>query len=243
MSYNIYNDRIQGGRLSMRFITAEELVNELLQSGIYDAEGRITMELNGTSVEIKENDTVGNILQEWLGQWLKDNDIYFRPPEGQSFPDFYLQESNEVGLCEMKAYCAKRTPAFDIANFDSYWKSIELNPRRLDSDYIIFAYSSNDGIIKIEKIFLKKVWEITSATKDFPLKCQRKNGQIYNIRPCSFNSKRTKVPAFSSKEEFLAALYRTVLSHTNKATETRIWLNNVIKKYKNDTGYELIINI
>lgn len=223
----------------MRYLTAKELVLELEGSGIYDAVGHITVNLNGTIAEIKENDTVGNILQEWLGQWLRDNGIYFRPPEGQNFPDFYLQESNSDGLCEMKVYCAKRTPGFDIANFDSYWKSIEHNPKRIDSDYIIFSYSSVDGVIKIEKIFLKKVWEITSKTKDYPLKCQRKNGQIYNIRPCAFNSDRTKILPFSCKEEFLAGLYKTVISHTNKATETRTWLNNVIKNYKDQTGYDL----
>ena len=33
-------------------------------------------------------------LQEWLGQFLKENDIYFRSAQGQTFPDFYLSESD-----------------------------------------------------------------------------------------------------------------------------------------------------
>lgn len=223
----------------MIYINANELLDLLVKSGIHSSIGKINMTLNGTTVQIKENDIIGNALQEWLGEWLNDNNIYYRKPIGQVFPDFYLNTTQTSGLCEMKAYVSKRTPAFDIANFDSYWNSLRENPLRLDSDYIIFAYSSDNGNIKIDTIYLKKVWQITGPSNDYPLKCQRKNGQIYNIRPCAFASKRAKLKPFSCKEEFLAGLYKTVLSHTNQAKVTNSWLKEVLLRYKEATGYDL----
>ena len=42
---------------------------------IDEAVGQIKMSLNGTDVVIRQNDIIGNALQEWLGQFLKENDI------------------------------------------------------------------------------------------------------------------------------------------------------------------------
>lgn len=224
----------------MIVLTAQQLKDRLESSGIYAARGNITMSLNGTSVLIKSTDTIGNNLQEWLSQWMIENEIYFRPPGNtQNFPDFYLSESDTTGLLEVKSYFAPRRPAFDVANFDSYWQSIRENPARLDADYLIFAYDLIDGVLSIRNIYLKKVWEITGRATDYPLNCQRKNGQIYNIRPISFHSTRAAIPAFTCKEEFLAALYKTVLGHTNRATETREWLRQVLQGYRKHSGIDL----
>ncbi len=216
----------------MKYVNAIELVDLLKQDGLCEAVGKIVMELNGVKVKVKQNDVVGNVLQEWLCEWLKKNEIYYRPAVGQTFPDFYLSEDNYSNLCEMKAYIAKRGPGFDIANFDSYWKSLVINPIRLDSDYLIFAYDSDeDGNISVKNVYAKKVWEITSEAEGCALKCQRKNGQIYNIRPCTFASERAKFQPFNDKELFLSALYKTVVNHTNKPTETKDWLKTVLEKY------------
>ena len=86
----------------------------------------------------------------------------------------------------------------------------------------------------MKNLYLKKVWEMTGRSTEFPLNCQRKKGQIYNIRPNSFHvaqASKLIIPVFSCREEFIAALYKTVLSHTNKATETRSWLEKVILGY------------
>ena len=124
----------------MPVISAQQLKDRLEQSGIYDARGQITMSLNGTSALIKTTDTIGNNIQEWLSQWLTENDIYFRVPDNtQNFPDFYLSESNNTNLLEVKSYFAQRRPAFDVANFDSYWQSVRDNPHRLDA--VITSYS------------------------------------------------------------------------------------------------------
>lgn len=228
----------------MDILTAQELKNKLEESNLYAAQGQIVMELNGTKVTIKTTDTIGNIIQEWLSQWLKDNNIYHRVPENtQNFPDFYLSDSNITELMEVKSYFASRRPAFDVANFDSYWQSLAEAPHRLDANYLIFAYDMVDGNLSIRNIYLKKVWELTGKASAYPLNCQRKNGQIYNIRPNSFHSTRATIPTFSSKEEFIGALYNTVLGHTNRATDTRKWLNQVIEGYKNFSGYDLKANI
>lgn len=139
----------------MKYITASEIIELLKKQNINDAIGQIKMSLNGTEVVIKQNDIIGNALQEWLGQFLKENDIYFRSAKGQTFPDFYLSESDEKNLCEMKTYYATRNAAFDVANYFGYVDSIRQKPWRLDSDYLIFAYLSDDqGNISIQDPYL-----------------------------------------------------------------------------------------
>jgi hypothetical protein len=216
----------------MRFVTAQEIISMLEERGIYQAVGNITMTLNNISVNIKQNDTIGNILQEWLGQFLRENDVYFRPATGQTFPDFYLGEEDNKNLCEMKTYLGTRRPAFDISNFLGYTRSMSEHPYRLDSDYLIFAYENDDdGCISIKNMWCKKVWEITGPATDYPLNCQRRNGQIVNIRPVSWMSERSTLRPFTSKEAFLAALYKTHLSYTNQTRVSREWLNKIIRGY------------
>lgn len=224
----------------MNFVTAQEIIEMLEESNIYEAVGNITMNLNNTSVQIKQNDTVGNILQEWLGQFLRENNVYFRPAVGQTFPDFYLSESDIKNLCEMKTYLTTRRPAFDISNFLGYTRSLAVNPYRLDSNYIIFAYNSDDeGNIMIKQMYCKKVWEITGPATEYPLNCQRRNGQIVNIRPVSWMSTKSKLKPFSSKEQFLAALYKTHLSMTNQTRTSRQWLNQIISGYQDFCGEDM----
>lgn len=229
---------------SMRYISANEIVEMLEESGIYDAVGQISMNLNNTSVVIKQNDTVGNILQEWLCKFLEEKEIYFRPAVGQSFPDFYLGENDDSDLCEMKTFLGHKSPGFDVANFLSYVKSIAENPYRLDSDYIIFGYNSSDeGEITIKNIWCKKVWEITGPARDYPLKCQRKNGQIVNIRPINWKSERATIQPFSCKEEFIAALYKTHLNYHNQTRITNAWLRQITDGYLEHTGEDLTARI
>lgn len=226
----------------MKYVTAQEIKELLEKQDIYNAIGNISINLNNTSVIIKQNDIIGNSLQEWLGQVLKDNNIYFRPAIGQTFPDFYLSEDDTHNLCEMKSFY--KSPNFDVANFFGYVESLAQKPYRLDCDYLIFEYNSNeDGIISIKNIWCKKVWEITGPAKDFELKCQRKNGQLVNIRPVTFNSSRSKLLPFKSKEELLVALYKTHLSTTNQTRVSKEWLNKVVYGYKEYTGIDLMPTI
>lgn len=229
----------------MKYITAPEIIELLKKNGIQKAKGQIKMSLNGIDVVIKQNDIIGNALQEWLGQFLTEQGIYYRSAIGQTFPDFYLSESNETALCEMKTYYATRNAAFDVANYFGYVDSLLTKPWRLDSDYLIFAYMSDDqGNITIQDMWCKKVWEITGPAQDYALKCQRKKGQIYNIRPANWKeNRRGSLNPFTCKEEFVAALYKTHLSESNQTRVSKAWLENVVVEYEKYSGENMLSRI
>lgn len=143
-------------------ISGNDLYKKLLTSNIIGQIGSITFELGNISVKINTTDTVGITLQAWLKEYFKVNDIYYREPSNtQEFPDFYLSEDNEKNILEVKAFHYSKTPAFDIANFESYCDSIKEKPYRLDADYLIFGYEMNEnGDISIQKLWFRKIWEI-----------------------------------------------------------------------------------
>lgn len=164
--------------MKQKEISAIELYNLLLEDGIYKYKGNITFKLGKTSTVIRARDTIGNSLQEWLGQWLKDRDIFFFAPNNtQEFPDFFLSEINENdSMLELKTFNSTATPAFDIANFDSYCESLRSKIYRIDADYLILAYDLNEssGIITIKNMWLKKVWQITRKFKKICIKYSSK---------------------------------------------------------------------
>ena len=213
-----------------RFITAPEVIQLLDEANIKQAVGKIEIAFNGFAVKLKQRDTVGNSLQEWLYAFLASRDIYFRPNQGQTFPDIYFSEADDEDLCEMKSFYGSAN--FDVANYRSYINSIAEKPYRLNSDYIIFRYDMNeDGDITILDYWCKKVWEITGPAENYALKCQRKNGQIVNIRPCTWYSDNAKFPAFGSLEKLLKALYQTQLSVENNTRVVNEWLQKVLDGY------------
>jgi len=216
----------------MNQITAKKLYNELLSDEIIDKVGNIVFSLAGTSVIINTTDTVGNSIQNWLGQWMKNKNIYCdEPPNTQEFPDFYLSTDKQKGLLEVKAFNFNASPAFDIANFESYCESVANKPYRLDADYLIFGYTMSDtGEIRIKKIWLKKIWEIAGTSGRFALNTQVKRDVIYNIRPRNFKVKED--PTFHNEIEFLNAIYETLIKYRgiDKANE---WKNKIETNYKN----------
>ncbi len=190
--------------------TAQEIF-DLLNNTIIDQPGNIVFTMGGTSVTINTTDIVGNSIQSWLKQWLVNNNIYQSEPHNtQEFPDFYLTEENkEDHMLEVKAFNYNATPAFDIANYESYIASVATKPYRLNADYLIFGYTMDaNGTITIKKIWLKKIWEIAGTSVRFALNTQVKRDVIYNIRPNSKFKKDLPVP-FNTKEEFLTAMYET----------------------------------
>ena len=222
-----------------RRITAQELYKELQSLNLEETNGQIEFSLSGTTVKIKTTDIVGNSIQSWLGQYMEDSNIYFDDRGTQEFPDFILDENNpKTGLLEVKAFNYDATPAFDIANFDSYCDSIKDKPYRLDADYLIFGYlMSSDGDISIKKIWLKKIWQIAGTSNNYPLKTQIKRAVIYNIRP-EGNFKFDKTSAFSSKDDFLKALYKTIDAYKG-LNFANSWKVTLAENYKNYFGEEL----
>lgn len=219
----------------MEEISALELYNRLISAGIEDSTGSIEFVLNGLSVTINTKDIVGNCIQSWLKQWMTSNNIFCSEPEStQIFPDFYLSNNETESLLEIKAFNYSASPAFDIANFEAYCDSLRTKAYRLDADYLIFGYTMNEGIIKINKIWLKKIWEISGSSTRYALNTQIKRDVIYNIRPVS-NFKYERAPVFTTKEEFLTAVYLTLKKYRGEDA-ANIWKEEVIQSYYSHTN-------
>lgn len=190
--------------------TAQEVYDMLVAEDWDNNPGTMTMNLLNIPVIINDKSLVGYAMQNWLAEYLYRNDIYFRVPDNsQEFPDFYLSDSDEHDLLELKTFDADAGPNFDIANFDSYCRSVRQNKYRLDADYLIISYTLHNGHLRINNIWLKKIWEISCASESYPIKVQQKQKMIYNLRPAAWDSPKARYKPFTSKAEFINALYKT----------------------------------
>ena len=218
------------------------LIFDRLKRSIINQVGQIEFTLGDTSVVINTTDIVGNSLQSWLKQWFHDNDIYeSEPTNTQEFPDFFLSASSpHDNMLEVKAFNYYASPAFDIANYESYIASVAEKPYRLNADYLIFGYTMDaNGQITVKEIWLKKIWQIAGTSKRFPLYTQVKRDVIYNIRPNSAFKKGLTTP-FSSKEDFLRAMYGTQVLYRGK-DNADLWLSRLKESYYNYYHEELKI--
>ena len=225
-------------------VSAEQLYQKLVKGyKLVNQKGRITFTLKDITVEIETKDTIGNLIQEWLKEWMKNEQIEFEENENsQTFPDIFLDvKDRKKGLLEIKTFDFDRGPGFDLANFDSYSNSLLTNAYRIDSDYLIIAYQMKGSEITIKNVWLKKIWELAGGSSTYPLKVQEKKNVIYNIRPIIWYSERSKFVAFTSKEAFLKALNETRYQYPKTHHDNAHWLNKVIKNYKEHTGSSLII--
>lgn len=143
-------------------ITALELYTELVDNfKIKYKIGSVEIKLGNITAKYNGKDAIGDLLQEWLGEWMKSKKYYFRTKENtQEFPDFLLSESDTKDFLELKTFNANASPAFDIANFDSYCTSLLSIPERIEADYLIFSYKMENAGLSIDNVWLKKVWEM-----------------------------------------------------------------------------------
>jgi hypothetical protein len=225
-------------------VSAEQLYKKLVNDyKLVGQTGRITFTLKDITVNIETKDTVGNLIQEWLKEWMKSEKIDFlENPNSQTFPDLFLDTTDhKKGLLEIKTFDFDRGPGFDLANFDSYSNSLLTNAYRIDSDYLILAYQMTGSEITIKNVWLKKIWELSGGSSTYPLKVQEKKKVIYNIRPIIWFSEKSKFVAFKSKEEFLNALNETRYQYSKTHHDNSHWLKSVIKNYKAHTGSSLEI--
>jgi NgoBV restriction endonuclease len=226
----------------MKKMTANEIYDLLLNEfKIKQQLGSVEIILGGISAKYNGKDAVGDLLQEWVGEWLKQNNIYFRTPANtQEFPDFFLNELDSNGFLEIKTFNANATPAFDIANFDSYNKSLLIKPERLDADYLILSYKMIDSVLSIENLWLMKVWEIAGTSGTNPVNMQTKNSQPYNLRPIKWYAKKAKNKPFKDKLSFLEAIAATLEKYSHSTQSYREnWLERVLEKYFQNTGIRL----
>jgi hypothetical protein len=225
-------------------LNAKEIYDILInEDKITEESGKILFSLKDVSIVVMSRDVIGNILQNWFEEWLKKRNIIFGTPKNtQEFPDIHLNtEDRTKDLLEIKAFDLDKGANFDIANFQAYCRSLKENSYRLDADYLIFGYQMDEeGNIKIGQIWLKKIWEIAGSSEAYPLKIQQKQGVIYNIRPSVWYSKgKLKYPAFTSKKDFVMALYGTLLKYPKTKDMSKEWLNEIKINYEKHTMQNL----
>ena len=224
-------------------VTSFDIYNDLVNNfKIKEQVGSIEINLGNVSAKYKGRDAIGDLLQEWIGRWLDEQKYYYRQKKNtQEFPDFLLNETDNNGLLEVKTFNASASAAFDIANFNSYCKSLLVMPERLDADYLILSYKMELTELSIENVWLKKVWEIAGTSKANPVNLQTKYGQPYNLRPVNWHTtKPVKNLPFPDKLAFLKAISETIAkypAHTDSYSNN--WLKNVKTMYLKNTGIKL----
>ncbi len=213
-------------------IEAQQLYDELERNHIIGSTGKISIELLNVRCDVNDKSAVGNLLQEWLGAWMTNKNIYHRAnPNSQEFPDFFLSTSNNSNLLEVKTFDFSKTPNFDVANFDAYVRSVMTKSYRLDADYLILGYSLTSSGLKIENIWLKKVWEITCPSEQYALKSQVKQGKIVNIRPYNFKTMSQGFQPFATRLDFVNAIKQTLEQYQMRTVSANDWFLAVQTNY------------
>lgn len=220
---------------------AEQVFNALNDDFNFEgAEGSLKFNLRDYEIIVEQNNVVGNILEEWLAKWLASHGIYARHNHGQSSPDFWLNPNDEnADWLEVKSFTG--SPNFDLAAFRSFIQLIIDKPWKLQSNYLLIKYKSQDGIVTIENFWLKKIWEISSTSAAWPIKVQCKRGVIFNLRPATWYAANPDYSAFQSLEHFLAALEQTIYKYHDTNSLADNWKDNVIASYRRHYGIELEI--
>ena len=226
-------------------LSAQQVFNKLmLEDKILEEEGQIKFHFANVDIIVKQKDVVGNIIQEWLQGWLNKNGIDYAPNENSQMPpDFYLNVDDKTSdLLEVKAFNRNATPGFDIADFRMYEEELIDKPYMLYVDYLIFGYEmSDEGIVTIKDLWLKKVWEITRRMEDWPINLQVKSGVVHKIRPGVWYSEKNKMPMFKCVEDFLSAIEQTVWQNPKTKEESGLWRVKFLKNYKKHFGSSLSI--
>lgn len=223
-------------------VTAIEIYDKLLNDyQLIGQTGAIKFTLKDLSIDITTKDSVGNLIQAWLKEWMYSEKIACTEnPNSQTFPDFFLNPDDpKIGLLEIKTFDRQRGPGFDLANFDSYCNSLLTHAYRLDSDYLIIAYKMENAVITIDNVWLKKIWEISGPSGPYPIKVQAKKNVIYNLRPVTWYSEKAPFKPFGNKIDFLKAIDNTRYKYPQTRFSNAHWLDNVVKNYQHHTGTAL----
>ena len=221
--------------------TAENIYGVLKDELGKDNTGKIQFTLAEVGIIVKQPNVVGNILEEWLDSWISEHDFDHRYNHGQCSPDFWLnlEDMNQDWL-EIKSFTGGAN--FDIANFMSFINEIIEKPWKLDSNYLCLKYSMDEetGLITIDDVWLKKVWEISCPSSSWAVKVQDKKHVIYNLRPSNWYGKG-KFKSFVSMEHFLSALDFVIKTYPPTAAIGMNWRTRVEKAYSEYKGVNLSI--
>lgn len=220
----------------------EKLLDE---DKLLEIEGQIKFFLGDVDIIVKQKDVVGNIIQEWLQGWMDKREIeYALNDNTQMPPDFFLNPDDKTtDLLEVKAFNRSASPGFDIADFRMYEEEIIEKPYMLNVDYLIFGYDmSDDGVVTIKDLWLKKVWEITRRMDGWSINLQVKQGVVHKIRPRVWYSDRPgNIPMFKCIEDFIAAIEEAVYQNPKTHESAATWKKNFIDSYRKFYGVKLDI--
>ena len=220
----------------------EKLLDE---DKLLEIEGQIKVFLGDVDIIVKQKDVVGNIIQEWLQGWMDKRGIeYALNDNTQMPPDFFLNPDDKTtDLLEVKAFNRSASPGFDIADFRMYEEEIIEKPYMLNVDYLIFGYDmSDDGVVTIKDLWLKKVWEITRRMDGWSINLQVKQGVVHKIRPGVWYSDRPgNIPMFKCIEDFIAAIEEAVYQNPKTHESAATWKKNFIDSYRKFYGVKLDI--
>lgn len=220
----------------------EKLLDE---DKLLEIEGQIKFFLGDVDIIVKQKDVVGNIIQEWLQGWMDKRGIeYALNDNTQMPPDFFLNPDDKTtDLLEVKAFNRSASPGFDIADFRMYEEEIIEKPYMLNVDYLIFGYDmSDDGVVTIKDLWLKKVWEITRRMDGWSINLQVKQGVVHKIRPGVWYSDRPgNIPMFKCIEDFIATIEEAVYQNPKTHESAATWKKNFIDSYRKFYGVKLDI--
>lgn len=222
-------------------LSAQDIYGKLVdEDNILSITGQIKFSLGDVSIVVRQKDVVGNIIQEWLQGWMDKRGISYAVSENtQMPPDFFLDTGDKTrDLLEVKAFNRAASPGFDIADFRMYAKEIIEKPYMLYVDYLIFGYDmSDDGVVVIKDLWLKKVWEITRRMKSWPINLQVKEGVVHKIRPgVWYSEKQVRYPIFRSLEDFVSAIEETVYQNPETRNSASMWKEKFLANYKKFYG-------
>lgn len=227
-------------------VNALKVFEKLLdEDKLLEIEGKIKFFLGDVDIIVKQKDVVGNIIQEWLQGWMDKRGIeYALNDNTQMPPDFFLSPKDKTtDLLEVKAFNRSANPGFDIADFRMYEEEIIEKPYMLNVDYLIFGYDmSDEGVVTIKDLWLKKVWEITRRMEGWSINLQVKQGVVHKIRPGVWYSDRPgNIPMFKSMEHFIAAIEEAVYQNPKTHESAATWKKNFIDSYRKFYGIKLDI--
>lgn len=225
-------------------LSAQQVYDKLInEDKILELSGQIRFFFGDVDIIVKQKDVVGNIIQEWLQGWLDKRHIEYAPSENtQMPPDFFLNPDDRTkNLLEVKAFNRSSSPGFDIADFRMYEEEIIDKPYMLDVDYLIFGYDmSNDGVVTVKDLWIKKVWEITRRMDGWPINLQVKQNVVHKIRPgVWYSKKKSNIPMFSCLEDFISAIEETVYQNPKTHDAAATWKRKFLLSYEKYYGVKL----
>ncbi|BAZ44924.1 hypothetical protein NIES4102_19410 [Chondrocystis sp. NIES-4102] len=83
--------------MNQEVYSAVEIYQKLIDAGIKEAKGKITIEFMGVSTLVREANAIGDLFQEWLKSWFDENKIYVNANiYTQQSPDFYILPDDQT---------------------------------------------------------------------------------------------------------------------------------------------------